>query len=107
MKKPVTGQPESRDESDVLELLPVAKRSDKSRRHSDSNNNKKKNTHSDALHRRARELSSTVNRGTPIVDTEKVRAIKAALKNGTYQINANAIADKMIVLEGQLERLDD
>lgn len=33
---------------------------------------------------------------TPEVDSAKVEALKAAVANGTYQVDASAIADKML-----------
>jgi len=36
--------------------------------------------------------------GAPI-DTAKVEAIRAALANGTYKVDARAIADRMIALD--------
>ncbi|TWI02829.1 FlgM family anti-sigma-28 factor [Luteimonas cucumeris] len=44
-----------------------------------------------------RELSSA-----SAVDTARVESIRAALQAGTYQINAEAIADGMLGLERQL-----
>ncbi|WP_305906578.1 flagellar biosynthesis anti-sigma factor FlgM [Methylomarinum sp. Ch1-1] len=36
---------------------------------------------------------------TPAIDHDKVAAVKAALQNGNYQINADSIAEKMLQLD--------
>lgn len=56
-----------------------------------------------ALHRRAEELSKHIEQ-EPVVDIEKVNAIKAAIKAGTYLIDANKVADKLMELEFQLNK---
>lgn len=56
-----------------------------------------------ALHRRAEELSKHIEQ-EPLVDIEKVNAIKAAINAGTYLINANNVADKLMELEFQLTK---
>ncbi len=33
---------------------------------------------------------------TPVIDNNKIEAVKAALQSGNYQINADSIAEKMI-----------
>ncbi len=41
------------------------------------------------------------------VDTEKVNAIKAAISAGTYLVDADTIASKLMELEIELTRQDD
>jgi negative regulator of flagellin synthesis FlgM len=36
------------------------------------------------------------------VDTDKVNALKTAIANGTFKVNADAVADKMITEAGEL-----
>lgn len=44
-----------------------------------------------------RELSTA-----PAVDAERVAAVREALQNGTYQINPEAIASRMIAMDQQI-----
>ena len=44
-----------------------------------------------------RELSTA-----PAIDHARVQAVREALQAGTYKVNAEAIADGMLGLEGQL-----
>lgn len=44
----------------------------------------------------ARSLESGSAGETPDVDTAKVNAVRASIANGTYTINAEAIADKLL-----------
>lgn len=39
---------------------------------------------------------------TPVIDTERVEAVRTALANGSYQIDAETIAEKMIQMERSL-----
>ncbi len=57
----------------------------------------------EALNRRARELSTQIEQ-EPVVDIEKVKAIKAAISAGTYQVDANRIATKLMELEFHLNK---
>ena len=41
-------------------------------------------------------LSAAGSGGSEVFNTEKVAAMKAAIANGTFQVNAEAIADKML-----------
>lgn len=41
-------------------------------------------------------LSSTGSGGSDVFNAEKVEAMKQAIANGTFQVNAEAIADKML-----------
>lgn len=41
-------------------------------------------------------VSATGSAGNEVFNTEKVEAMKAAIANGSFQINAEAIADKML-----------
>jgi len=62
---------------------------------------------SEALDRRATELSKRVQQ-EPVVDKEKVKEIKEAIENGTYEVDADAIADKLLEMEFQIsDKLDN
>lgn len=41
-------------------------------------------------------LSATGSGGSDVFNAEKVEAMKQAIANGTFQVNAEAIADKML-----------
>lgn len=56
-----------------------------------------------ALHRRAKELSKHIEQ-EPVVDNEKVNAIKAAINAGTYVIDANNVAEKLMEVEFHLNK---
>lgn len=43
-----------------------------------------------------REVSAAGSAGSEVFNAEKVEAMKLAIANGTFQINAEAIADKML-----------
>ncbi len=51
-----------------------------------------------ALNRRAKELTKKVLQ-EPDVDNDKIRKIKAAIENGTYEVDADSIAEKLMELE--------
>ncbi|SIS46673.1 flagellar biosynthesis anti-sigma factor FlgM [Neptunomonas antarctica] len=40
---------------------------------------------------------------TPDVDSDRVASLKAAIDNGTYQVDAQSVADKIISFESSLE----
>jgi negative regulator of flagellin synthesis FlgM len=40
--------------------------------------------------------------GLPVVDADRVRAVKEAVSSGTYEIDDQAVADKMIRLDREL-----
>jgi negative regulator of flagellin synthesis FlgM len=44
----------------------------------------------------ARALEAGNTGDTPDVDTAKVNAVRASIANGTYKVNAEAIADKLL-----------
>jgi len=44
----------------------------------------------------AQALSASGSGGSEVFNTEKVAAMKAAIANGSFQVNAEAIADKML-----------
>jgi len=52
----------------------------------------------------AQELKSALASAssTPIINTERVEAVRSALANGDYQIDAETIAEKMIQMEQSL-----
>lgn len=56
-----------------------------------------------ALHRRVEDLTRLIEQ-EPIVDIEKVNAIKAAIRAGTYRVDANTVADKLMELEFELNK---
>ena len=56
-----------------------------------------------ALHRRAKELSTEIQRETIVENNEKVERIKAELANGTYQVDADAIAEKLMEFDFQIK----
>ena len=56
-----------------------------------------------ALHRRAVELSTEIQRGYIVEQNEeKVDRIKAEIENGTYKVDAEAIADKLMEHDFQI-----
>ena len=44
----------------------------------------------------AQALSATGSGGSEVFNAEKVETMKAAIANGSFQVNAEAIADKML-----------
>jgi negative regulator of flagellin synthesis FlgM len=52
--------------------------------------------------RSLQKLSDAVTQA-PVVDSAKVSAIKQALANGSYQVDAGRVADKMIQFENGLK----
>lgn len=41
---------------------------------------------------------------TPVVNSEKVSAIKEAVQNGSYRVNAASVADKLLQHDSELKR---
>jgi len=57
---------------------------------------------SDALNRRAAELTNEIQREY-VMDNEKVSRIKAEIENGTYKVNPEAIATKLLECDFQID----
>jgi negative regulator of flagellin synthesis FlgM len=51
--------------------------------------------------RTLQKLSEAVDKA-PIVDTDKVAAVKQSIQNGTYTIDADSIANKLLNVESDL-----
>ncbi len=56
-----------------------------------------------ALKRRAKELSTEIQRGCSVEQNEKVERIRAEVENGTYKVDADKIAEKLMEFDFQLE----
>lgn len=54
----------------------------------------------------ARELKNALTSmsSTPVIDTKRVEAVRTALANGNYRIDAETIAEKMIQMERSLPK---
>ena len=99
MNKSATGQPISADFSRAGKKRRVQKRPRQ-------NITQAENTASEdsqALNRRAEDWLKHIE-GESVVDHEKVRTIKAAISAGTYVIDANNIAEKLMDLELELAK---
>lgn len=48
------------------------------------------------LSQQSRSLSSVQGSGSEVMDMGKVEAMKTAIANGSFQVNAEAIADKLL-----------
>ncbi len=61
-------------------------------------------TDSVSLTGEARQMQALETRiaSAPVVDTQRVQAVRSAVENGTFTINPERIADKMINLEQAL-----
>ena len=57
---------------------------------------------SDALNRRASEVTKEIQRES-VVDKEKVSRIKAEIENGTYKVDADSIAEKLMEFDFQID----
>ncbi len=53
---------------------------------------------------RMRELEGSL-RSVPVVDTQRVNEVKQAVADGTYEVSAARIAEKMIKFEGLLDEV--
>jgi negative regulator of flagellin synthesis FlgM len=47
-------------------------------------------------------LATAASSAAPVVNEDRVAAIKAAVQAGNYQVNAERVAEKMLQFEGQL-----
>lgn len=55
-----------------------------------------------ALYRRAKELSTEIQQESVVESNEKVDRIKAEIANGTYEVDADAIAEKLMEFDFQV-----
>lgn len=94
MNKTATGQPINAD----------FRRSAKKRRSTNSIKIKKaEKSARDSSNRQSEDLRKRIEQ-EPIVDNEKVRKIKAAIQAGTYVVDAENIAKKLMHLEEELTK---
>ena len=71
---------------------------------SDDTNTGKPVADSVSLTGEARQLQALETRiaSEPVIDTQRVQAVRTAVENGTFTVNPERIADKMISLEQAL-----
>ncbi len=99
VNKPATGQPITADFSRAGTRRRIKKRPRQNVTAAESSASQASNAHN----RRAEDWLKHVE-GESVVDNEKVRKIKAAISAGTYVVDANNIAQKLMDLEIELTK---
>jgi len=71
-----------------------------------SGNAPSRNTHSDTvtltgIAKQMRELEKSIAE-VPVVDSQRVHAVKSAIQNGTFEIDPSRVAIKLMAFEGRL-----
>ena len=99
MNKTATGQPITADFSRAGKRRRIKKRYQQNTKTADTTASETSQAHN----RRAEDWLKHIE-GESVVDNEKVRKIKAAISAGTYVVDANNIAEKLMDLELELTK---